>query len=732
MSPVALRQGAPADLKKRWMRAVVNRTDAGQEPDPFVMCLLTLLEALKWSGSSRQLVEALPYNANKLELEDFRDVMARLGYRITEISGHIARLSPRLMPCFLMGHKGAPCVVTSENGNVTVYNGATGNLGPLGATTPRGKILIVEKVEKTTGSSADRLSAWLREVVRHFRDLLVKTVILSIFINILALAVPIAIMMIYDQVIGKEAKEMLPFIAGGIGITIVFELIFRDLRSRIQSYVGARLDYMVGTEIFQQILHLPPTFTERAPVGGQATRLREFESLREFFTGSIATMVVDLPFVLIFLGVIAYVSGPLAVIPIVLAVVYIILAYVVFPIIRDQSKDAGKHRSHRYAFLMEMMWWMRSVKQLGAEDIWLDRYRKLSANSAMSNQRLAHLNNFSQNLSQSIMTSAGAITLIAGVYQAMDGNLSLGALIATMMLVWRALAPLQTLFGFGHRVEQMQQSLNNLINTLQFEREQEPGDAPTASIEFSGQITFDRVSMRYSTDSNPALLGINFSVQPGELIAISGHSGSGKTTAAKLALGMYRPQGGAITLDGIDIRQLRPITLRQTLAYVPQKNHAFSGSIFDNIALADPTASFDQVQDACEMAGLLKTINTLPYGFDTMFREGLETHLPQGFLRQMALARAFLRDSPVLILDEPAIGLDDQDEKVFMETLQNLHGTKTIIMITQRPSHMRICDRVLMLAEGQIKALGAPEDVLSAPQTEKKPSVMPVQGAGDD
>jgi len=716
VSTVSLRQDAPADLKRQWMHAIVNRSDTDAPPDPFILCLLNLLESLKWQGSPRLLTEALPHERRELGIEDFRDTLARLGYRTLMVAGPISRLSPRLMPCIFLDRHGSPHVVTHEAGVTTVFDGNEGGTEPLGKSTPSGAMYIIDAAEKRRGAiEGDRVGAWLRDVVRHFRDLLVKTVMLSVMINILALSVPVAIMMIYDQVIGKDAKEMLPYIMAGVGLAMAFEIVFRDLRSRIQGYVGARLDYMVGTEIFQHILHLPPVFTERAPVGGQAARLREFENLREFFTGAIATMVVDLPFVLIFLGVIAYLAGPLAIIPIALAAIYIILAYVVFPIIRDRTKEAGQNRSHRYAFLMELMWWMRSVKQLGVEDTWAERFRKLSGDAAMANQRLAHLNNVSQNLSQTIMTAAGALTLVGGVFQAMEGGLSLGALIATMMLVWRALAPLQTLFGFGHRMEQMQQSLVNLINTLQFEREQEPGDAPTASIAFSGQVAFDRVSLRYSADSNPALLGISFSAEPGELLAIAGHSGSGKTTIGKLALGMYRPQGGAITLDGIDIRQLRPITLRQTLAYVPQRNHAFPGSIYDNIALADPTASFNRIKEACQMSGLLRTVEALPHGFDTMFREGLQAHLPQGFLRQMALSRAFLRDAPVMILDEPAGGLDDQNEQIFMETLSRLHGTRTILMITQRPSHMRVCDRVLMLEDGRVKAFGPPDEVLAAP-----------------
>ncbi len=176
----------------------------------------------------------------------------------------------------------------------------------------------------------------------------------------------------------------------------------------------------------------------------------------------------------------------------------------------------------------------------------------------------------------------------------------------------------------------------------------------------------------------------------------------------KLALGLYAPQAGAVSIDGIDIRQLRPITLRQTLAYVPQSNHAFPGSLYENVILSDPTASVEDVREACRMAGILHKIEALPYGLDTRFRDGLEAHVPQAFLRQLARARAFLRAAPIVVLDEP----DDDDERALLRALELLRGRATTIMITQRPSHMRICDRLILLEGGQIKDFGPSADVL--------------------
>jgi len=555
----------------------------------------------------------------------------------------------------------------------------------------------------------------------QFRPLILKSFFTSFFINLMALTVPLAIMMIYDQVIAKESPETLYYVASGVGIALGFELILRIIRSKEQAYIGARFDYLVGTKVFEQILHLPPIFTERAPVGGQVSRIRSFETLREIFSGTLANTLLDLPFVLLFISVIGFIAGPMVIVPLVLATLYAILGAVVMPEIRARSQAAGEVRTSRYGFLVEMLWQMRQVKQRCSEERWKERFRILSGDAAWANLQVSRLQGHIQNLAQTMMMAAGVATLVFGVYGVMAGTISLGALVATMMLVWRVLSPLQALFNVSNRIEQMQNGVKQLKSILRFAPEQEPGDAPQTTVKYKGAVEFNRVSMRYKADANPAMLGVSFKIKPGEMLAVTGHSGSGKTTLAKLILGLYRPQAGAVTIDGVDIRQLRPITLRQSMAYVPQSNHVFPGTLYENLTLADPTASFAQVRKACKQAGILETIEALPDGFETEFKEGLQTQVPQSFLRKIALGRAFLRKAPVMILDEPAGSMDEKDEAIFIEALERARGTQTIIMITQRPSHMRMCDRLLVLKEGQIDMLGKPNDVLERMFAKPKP-----------
>lgn len=724
MKNVVLHQPPPKNLGRLWRKAAFNRTGA-EELDPVIACLLTLLEQMDWKGSAARIIDALPYEASNLTIHDLRNVLSRMGFRTIRLKSSRKKMSFRLCPCVYHAKNGKYYVTIEEDGQLTGIDPETGSHFPLQSLKTSGTFYVIEKIDRETQEQGDRSALWFRKLFEQFRPLLMKSFIISFFINLMALTVPLAIMMIYDQVIAKESPETLYYVASGVGLALGFELLLRVVRSKEQAYIGARFDYLVGTKVFEQILHLPPIFTERAPVGGQVSRIRSFESLREIFSGSLANTILDLPFVLLFISVIGFIAGPMVVVPLVLATLYAILGAVIMPEIRARSQAAGEVRSSRYSFLVEMLWQMRQVKQRCSEERWKQRFRILSGEAAWANLQVSRLQGNIQNLAQTMMMAAGVATLVFGVYGVMEGTISLGALVATMMLVWRILSPLQALFNVSNRIEQMQNGVKQLRSILRFSPEQEPGFAPQTIVKYQGAIEFSRVSMRYKQDANPAMLGVSFKIKPGEMLAVTGHSGSGKTTLAKLILGLYRPQAGAVTLDGVDIRQLRPITLRQTLAYVPQSNHVFPGTLLENLTLADPTASFAQVRKACRQAGILETIEALPDGFETEFKEGLQTQVPQSFLRKIALGRAFLRKAPVLILDEPAGSMDEKDEKVFIDALERARGTQTIIMITQRPSHMRMCDRLLVLKEGQIDMLGKPNEVLDRMFAKPQPKPQP-------
>ena len=449
-----------------------------------------------------------------------------------------------------------------------------------------------------------------------------------------------------------------------------------------------------------------------APTASQVARIKEFEAVRDFFTGPFATVGLELPFALIFIGVIGWLAGPLATVPVIMLICFLAAGFVLVPAMKRSASRSSKARSARQSFVVEMLQNIRTIKQMSAEEIWAERYRRYSAEAALNNFYAAQVTFLMQTIAHVIMMAAGIATLAVGTLQVMQAEMTVGALIATMALVWRVLSPLQTAFVTLTRLEQIKLGLKQVNQLMRIKTERDPSEQVMPKRQFAGAVSLARISMRYNAGGEPALLGAAFDIKPGELVAITGPSGAGKSTILKVIGGLYQPQAGTVLIDGIDIRQLDPLELRYSIAYLPQTTHLFHGTIAQNIRLAEPTASDEDLERACAAAGLLDEIQSLPDGFDTRIGDQMLQQLPSGFQQRLALARCYAKDSPILLLDEPGQTLDEAGDAGFMKYLNHIKGSKTVIMITHRPSHMRMADRLLVIEEGRIAMDGPPDRVL--------------------
>ena len=490
----------------------------------------------------------------------------------------------------------------------------------------------------------------------------------------------------------------------------------RILRSRVLAYVGARIDVILGAAALQQILHLPIVMTERATIGAQVSRLRQFEAVREFFTGPLAGVFLELPFLVIFIAVIAVIAGPLAWIPVILTAVFLMAAVAIVPSMRAAVAESGEARARRQSFAIEMISNMRAIKQCALERTWSGRYREVAAKAALANYRTSRISVFVQTLSQTLMFAAGIATATLGTLQVLDGAMTVGALIATMALVWRVLSPLQVGFLSLTRLEQVKLGLKQMNQLMRLKLEREPGRIGSGLRSFRGEVAFRRASLRYTAESEPALFGINFTVKPGEMVAVAGANGVGKSSVLKLIAGLYQPQAGAVMIDGIDLRQLDVGELRTSIGYVPQNCHLFHGTIAQNLRLANPTASDAELAQAALDAGMLEDILSLPEGFETRLTDQLQRQLPRGLKQKIILARAYVTQAAIYLLDEPAYHLDTAGDAALMRKLQQLQGRATVFIVTQRPSHMRLADRLIVLDSGMVALAGHPEAVLAKMQ----------------
>ncbi|TXG81551.1 MAG: ATP-binding cassette domain-containing protein [Sphingomonadales bacterium] len=729
-TPAADARGMNAALAERFPRpallsAAPDQLSAAMRTDTvasfrskgaFAACLFPLLQALQWRGSTRDLVEALPHFADDLDLTDLLNVLAELGYKCRSAKVSRGRFDPRLLPALMVRKTGAPVVILQqvEAGFLAYCSAADAEIvipasaltGELQAPARAGSL---DEQEETI-----RQENWMGALMRRFSASFLSLFTITAVLNLFALSVSLYMMAIYDRVIPTRNTETLLLLVFGALCLLAVDVGLRQVRARIIAHVGARIESIVATGTFKQIVDLPPAMVEAAPVGTQVSRLREFDSLRDLFTGPVVNVALELPFTLMFLGVIAWLAGPVVWVPVVMLVLYVVLGLAIDPALKRHVKRSSRARAERHEFLIDMFRNTRAIKQLSAESMWLERYREISAAMSHSHFEVTRLTQLLQTLAQAIMVASGVGAVAWSVERVVTGAMTMGGMIAVMSLVWRLLSPMQSLFLALTRLEQAQLStrqLNQLMRAPTEVRRRSAGRRVERN--FQGGLTFDRVSFRYRPTSDPALLGVSMTAAPGQLVAITGGNGAGKSTLLTVALGMNRPQAGAVLIDGIDIRQIDPVELRQTLAYVPQETALFHGTVAQNLRLGNPLAADSDLRDACARLGILDQVEKLPRGFETRLGDQSETRFNAGFRQALAIARALVKRPPIILMDEPAQLLDRANDDSFVEVLRALRGQTTTIMVSHRPSHIALADMVAVLNRGQLVAYGPPEQVLA-------------------
>ena len=600
-------------------------------------CIVPLLEALGWTGRPRHLSEAVPHFVDNIDTEDFRETLANLNLTTVPIRTRQDRLNPALLPCLFVPDKGPVRVVLerveteTEEGRAPdtafrVYDGFTRSIRTAQCKGIQGTAYVIRSVN-TSHVQRDN-STWIAELSVRFRKLVVHVLIATLFINLLSLAMPLFMMSVYDTVIPSASEEQLIYLVAGVGIAIGIEWLFRRLRSQVMAHAAGRIDYMIGTAGFQQVLMLPIPMSENEPLGAQISHLQEFESIREFFAGPLGETIIDLPFVLLFLGVIALLGGWLVLVPITAAALLMIMAMAVTPFIKRTFANSGGSKTRQQRFLIEAVSGMRAIKFAGAEKVWIDRFRALSAASAISDFRIALLNNLVQTLGRIIMLAAGVAVVGVGADMVMNGTLTIGALVASMALGWRVLGPFQSVIMLLNRATQIKSSLRQINHLMRIPPERIAGRIPPKRT-FKGRITFMGVGYRHAPDADPALNGVTFECAPGEVVAITGPNGAGKTTVANLASGLYKPQMGSVLFDGVDIRQLDPIDIRQNIGLVPQNSEMLYGTVSQNLRLSVPYATDEELIEAAKMADIDYAIGNLPEGYETRLTERVVSELPE-------------------------------------------------------------------------------------------------------
>ena len=572
-------------------------------------------------------------------------------------------------------------------------------------------IIIFRDEKKKEYIDKEKKKSWFFDPVKSFWRSYIEIGILTFFINLFALAVPLFTMSVYDRVVPNSAFETLFVLSLGVGVILIFDLIFKSVRNYIIEKTGKKLGLHLEEELMKRVLLIQTQYDDMM-TGSKANLFRELQQVREFFATRSLVQVIDFPFFFIALFVIFLISPAVAAVPTIAAILILIFNVLLQIPISNLSAKNLENMQSKQSYLVESIQGSQSIKLTNATSTKLFNWRNIVAFSDAISLRIQSLNALSMNLSQTVIQLVTMFVIVVGVFEIAAKNLSVGGLIAVTILASRAMVPVINVSMMVIRFKEINESINTINNfwhlPIESQKELEVGIG-----KLKGQIEFKDVDFFFKDSKYPSLDKVSFKINKGEKVGIIGQTGAGKSTLLKLLTGLYTPTSGSIYFDGHDTSTMHPVEIRQNIGVMPQEPFLFNGSLKENIELSRPISK-EKMMELISITGLEELVKKSGKG------DGLQvgergSNLSTGQRQLVAMARAILNDPSMLILDEPTSGLDVGLEKTLIKQLKSVIATdKTVIVITHRFSALDLVDRVIVLSQGKIVADGPKEKILAA------------------
>lgn len=705
------------------MKASVTRIS-----DPLGECLCLLVREHGKTLSREQLVAGLPLKDGKLTADLFVRAAERVGFSCRIVQRSLGALSDLLLPAVLLLEEGGGVILRrrKEAGSLEVmwpeagggvsevegeeiekrYLGYTLLLQPLPDVDDELGALYVG-----TGRSTD----WFWRTLFAYRRLYAEVLLASLLTNLFVLASPVFTLAVYDRIFPNQAEATLWVLAIGVVAVFAFDLLIKMIRAYFLNVAGKRADVVLASRIFGHILNLRMADTPRSS-GSLVYAVREFETLRDFFSSATLCFVLDVPFLFLFLGVLWLLCGKVALVPLLAVPLVIACGFLTqIPMRRMVGAELGES-AEKYALLTEVLSRRETVKTLGAEGYMQRLWERSVAQTSRLALRTRFLSSLGTYLSAFVQQSVTVGVMVGGFYLAMAGELTMGGLIAASILSGRALAPLGQVASILSRWQRSRLALARLDELMALPPERNLRREYLSCPRLEGRVGFQRVSFTYPEQKLPALSEVSLEISPGEHVALLGRVGSGKSTLLRLVAGLYQPVEGLVRLDGVDLEQLDPAEVRANLAFLSQDPELFQGTIRSNLqAAARRGLDEDAVRAALEISGLDRLVAGHPRGVDLPVGEG-GSWLSGGQRQLVAITRSLLLDAPVFLMDEPTASLDANTELHILRNLQGYLKGRTLLLATHKVPLLQLVDRIVILDEGRVVADGPRDEVLASLQ----------------
>jgi ATP-binding cassette subfamily C protein LapB len=544
-----------------------------------------------------------------------------------------------------------------------------------------------------------------------YRDVMLA----AVMINLLAIASPLFTMNVYDRVVPNAAFPTLWTLAFGITVAYLFDFTLKNLRSHFVDAAGRKADNVISARILEQMLAMK--MSARPPsVGVHAANLKEFETLRDFFTSATIVAFIDFPFILFFIVIMWLIAGPVAVVPAVLVPVTLGVGIMLQKPLDKVIKESMREAASKTGLIFETLSGLETIKVQAAEGHIQRRWEELTEHSSLTSVKARGIASLGVNFAVLMANLATVGMVVYGTYLIADHDITMGALVAAVILSGRTMGPLASVAALLTKFSQSRESLARLDELMKAPVERPLGQVFISMPLMKGRIEFRDVVFRYPKQQHPALNQITFAIDPGDHVGIIGAVGSGKTTLERLILNLYQPEAGSVQVDGVDVRQIDPADLRRNIGVVQQTPYLFFGTVRENITLGHEAVPDSAVLRAAEMAGVMTFLRDSEAGLDTQVGERGE-NLSGGQRQAIAIARALLYDPPILLLDEPTASIDPGSERRLYNHLQVLIKGKTILLVTHKSAVLGLVEKLILMDRGRIVAMGPRDEVIQKLQS---------------
>ncbi|MEM9427950.1 MAG: ATP-binding cassette domain-containing protein [Pseudomonadota bacterium] len=670
---------------------------------PSVRAMVHALVALGWTPDPRALAGALPFFRVGFGVLDIRSTLRRLGFASRVRIRRGTRVMALPTGSIVTPHTGQHLVLSRPLAGASILRDAMTGAPVDPQTLGRCQCLTFSAIPP----SGRATEGWTRSLWGRFRKEVAELLAVSFLSSGLVVIASLSTVLIFDTVLPSKAYDTLTAILVGLVALFLVELRLRRIRAFGIARVAGRMDYLLGTALFAKLLALPTPMLTSTPVNDQITRLRQFETVRQFIQGPFAAIALELPIVLFLLAFVFAISPELGGLTSGLLALYVAASALLVPAITRASRAQVAARRTHAEVLTSAIEHRAQIGQSGLGDTWRARLRPLTLTLVEARRRSERLSRLLATLAAAITpVSSGSIAAI-GALLAMNGTLTGGQLLATMILSTRLFAPVQQAAVAAARLPEMLSLIRQIDTLMSIET---PVYAPHGRSRYSdleGTLQFEQVTLRYPGSNDLALAGVSLKIEANTFVLLNGASGSGKTTLFRAALGLYPVQAGRVLLGGINIAQLDRRSLIAKVGHVGDRPFFIHGTVAENLSLTRPHMPREKLAEITEELGILDGISAMPDGFDTRLTEAGWADVPPSTRRLLAVARGLLQEPSILLLDEAFSGLDTAQEARLIDALERRRRTTTIVLISERPSHANLADEVVTLKFGRVAPGGA-------------------------